>query len=159
MGKCVVCGKDSKSECCSGACRAKKSRRTVERTEAVRTVDAHAAHGVIIDACGTEHKAVEQSTASAQGVPVGVGRVTSPFRDDTGKEPIDFYKRGKDIQYKTAAELGEHELNRVSLPGDPDYDGVCLDAKCDDHRIKAETKPNQPKAFRQGGMMADYGAR
>ena len=51
MNNCVICGKDSESECCSGACRAKKSRRTQERT-----VKAHAAKGIIVDACGKSHK-------------------------------------------------------------------------------------------------------
>jgi len=46
MGNCVVCGVESSSECCSGKCRAKKSRRTVEHTERTRTVTAHAAEGV-----------------------------------------------------------------------------------------------------------------
>lgn len=55
MSKCVICGKDSIGECCSGACRAKKSRRTQERTDRMRTVEAHAAKGVIVDARGTEH--------------------------------------------------------------------------------------------------------
>ena len=105
--------------------------------------------------------------------------VTSPFRDDTGKEPIDFYKRGKDItcfadlppdvqaainkmsvvdgklneaekHKRTAAAITYQHLfpDRyepqagldaivTGLPGDPDYDGVCLDAKYDDRRIKA----------------------
>ncbi len=36
--------------------------------------------------------------------------------------------------YKSAGQLGEKELNRVSLPGDPDYDGVCLDSKYDSRR-------------------------
>ena len=29
-------------------------------------------------------------------------------------------------EYKTASQLDRNELNRVSLPGDADYDGVCL---------------------------------
>ena len=37
--------------------------------------------------------------------------------------------------YKPAHLLGKGELNRVSLPGDADYDGVCNDAKYDSHRI------------------------
>lgn len=30
-------------------------------------------------------------------------------------------------KYKTADELGEHEGNRVSLPGDPDYENLQID--------------------------------
>lgn len=37
-------------------------------------------------------------------------------------------------QYKPVAELAENELNRVSLPGDSDNDGVCLDSKYDSRR-------------------------
>lgn len=36
--------------------------------------------------------------------------------------------------YKPASELAMHEINRVSLPGDKDYDGVCLDSKYDSQR-------------------------
>ena len=36
--------------------------------------------------------------------------------------------------YKTASQLAERELNRVSLPGDPDYTGVCIGSKYDGHR-------------------------
>ncbi len=31
--------------------------------------------------------------------------------------------------YKAAGHLSSNELNRVALPGDVDYDGVCLDEK------------------------------
>lgn len=34
--------------------------------------------------------------------------------------------------------LASGELRRVSLPGDVDYDGVCNDSKCDDHRISLQ---------------------
>ena len=37
--------------------------------------------------------------------------------------------------WKSASQLGKHELNRVTLPGDVDYDGVCNDSKYDSHRI------------------------
>ena len=39
--------------------------------------------------------------------------------------------------WKPAKELGKKELNRVTLPGDVDYDGVCNDTKYDSRRIKA----------------------
>lgn len=32
--------------------------------------------------------------------------------------------------YKTASQLGDKELNRVSLPGDADYDGVAQHIAC-----------------------------
>ena len=36
--------------------------------------------------------------------------------------------------YKPANKLARNELNRVSLSGDVDYAGVCLDGKYDDRR-------------------------
>ena len=53
--------------------------------------------------------------------------------------------RAKDSRYilnhgpwKPARLLATNELNRVSLPGDADYDGVGLDAKYDSRRIASE---------------------
>jgi hypothetical protein len=37
--------------------------------------------------------------------------------------------------YKPDCLLAKDEVNRVSLPGDPDYDGVCNDPKYDSHRM------------------------
>ncbi len=37
--------------------------------------------------------------------------------------------------WKPVKELAVHELNRVSLPGDVDYNGVCADAAYDSHRV------------------------
>ena len=37
--------------------------------------------------------------------------------------------------YKPAGQLGYKEINRVSLPGDADYDGVCLRPEYDSRRI------------------------
>ena len=31
--------------------------------------------------------------------------------------------------YKSRHKFGKNEINRVSLPGDSDYDGVCLSSK------------------------------
>ncbi len=45
--------------------------------------------------------------------------------------------------YKTQYELDEHEINRVSLPGDPDYNGVCLDAKHDNRRIQLKSSQDR----------------
>ncbi len=39
-------------------------------------------------------------------VPVGEGRTTSPFRDDTGKEPIDFYNRSTNTDGRRRNEDG-----------------------------------------------------
>ena len=53
MGKCVICGKDSgNAECCSGACRAKKARRTVDGARA----EAHAAQRTVVDVTGQQHE-------------------------------------------------------------------------------------------------------
>jgi len=38
-------------------------------------------------------------------------------------------------EYKPAALLGKNEINRVSLPGDVDYQGVCNDSKYDSRRF------------------------
>lgn len=37
--------------------------------------------------------------------------------------------------YKDRNQLADKEVNRVSLPGDVDYDGVCNEPKYDSHRI------------------------
>lgn len=37
--------------------------------------------------------------------------------------------------YKNGNELNDNELNRASLPGDSDYDGVCLDEKYNDRWV------------------------
>ncbi len=56
MNKCIICGKECKGECCSGACRAKKSR---TRTPVKRTV-------VSTDPAHGEDKSVE-ITAEIEG--------------------------------------------------------------------------------------------
>ena len=37
--------------------------------------------------------------------------------------------------YKKAHELGRNELNRQTLPGDPDYDGICTPAWIAKHKV------------------------
>ena len=91
MAKCVICGineAEGLSRYCSGACRAKKSRRTPERTRTVRN-KAHAlAHAGEIDvrtlakvdvACGdnlthglqaTEVQAKVEADATKKGIPI-----------------------------------------------------------------------------------------
>jgi len=51
--------------------------------------------------------------------------------------------------HKTAGELGPNELNRVSLPGDPDYDGVGL-------RRAADNGSERPQDGRQGLQEAGH---
>ena len=48
MGKCIICGKECAGECCSGACRAKKSRRTQNKAHAHDTERTSEAYGVTI---------------------------------------------------------------------------------------------------------------
>lgn len=152
MAKCVICGKDSgKAECCSAACRAKKSRRTrTVRKEAhageidVRTlamVDAACGdkltHGLRDQLKGLTHSIIpDQRVIPLEVIPNGKDmtidskgqlrpahygqldcecRMCKTNRAHGGKHTINHGP------YKTVAQLGTGEFNRVSLPGDVDY--------------------------------------
>ena len=105
MNNCIICGKECKGECCSGACRARKSRRT--RTKDQRTPRAH-----------TLTKAESHVGASQIGIVKALHEAINEQAQAT------FYRQP----------LRAIEPVKPSLPGDPDYDGVCLDAKYDSHR-------------------------
>lgn len=78
MANCVICGKECTGECCGGACRAKKSRRT-ERT---RTVEAHA---------GKQTK-LDDWQEQVNALPIGVVHPTCR-PDDTEPNGPDWWNR------------------------------------------------------------------
>jgi hypothetical protein len=110
MSKCIICGTECTGKTCSGACRAKLSRRTDK------------AHG-------------EQAHAHAHAEPKGTEAIPNYGQSDCQCRHCRALKsNGLDKQgytlnhgpYKPAKDLKDKELNRVSLPGDPDYGGVAL---------------------------------
>ena len=103
MNKCTVCGKECVGECCSGACRAKKSRQDRAHAHAEgRTVEAHAA----------------QTLPDNYGLPDCECQQCQTNRVNGNKHMINH------SDCKMRSEMASEELNRVTLPGDVDYLGV-----------------------------------
>lgn len=154
MNKCVICGKECKSECCSGACRARKSRRTRTDTGArpERTVEAHALRhdkdklrGLAEDIrdmnspdrpiTATEilrRRALEGATADTvvpsvtlADKPGKYGQVDCDCQHCKSNRATGSRHVLNHGAYKHADQLDGNELNRVTLPGDVDYVGVC----------------------------------
>ena len=109
--ECIVCGKESKNECCSGRCRARKSRRT-------RTDEAHAPErtlkqppplDIVYSLVGNDVKPANFGQPDCECQHCQTNRVNG------NKHTINHGA------WKSAQELDEGELNRVALPGDVDY--------------------------------------
>ncbi len=67
MNKCTECGKECQGVCCSGACRARKSRRTRTQQGArpMRTDAAHADEAMVAHAAATASLALEAGGPAA----------------------------------------------------------------------------------------------
>ena len=135
--KCIMCGTECVSECCSGKCRARKSRRT--RTAEGARSPAHARPklpGKGIAETYLSDKSVKEFTATdspniakirgdgdgdGEGIP-NYGQPDCQCKHCQQHRTVAGSKRTLNHgPYKTADQLAEHEGNRVSLPGDADY--------------------------------------
>jgi len=112
MNNCRICGKECTGKTCSGACRAKLSR----RTESVETFQAHA-H----DKERTVEAHAPTRTASLE---------------DYQANPDDYATRNDPARLNWGPHMDNAELeashlyvaNRVPIPGDWDYEGVVEEA-------------------------------
>lgn len=95
MAKCMICGKECKGECCSGACRAKKSRRMVGT--------AHA-HGVTV----TEQGSIDIVACASQIKELPVC-VPEPVR---GR-----YAKGEPDYVQTIDRLLAHTIDELKAKG------------------------------------------
>ena len=113
MNKCIICGKGCQGKTCSGSCRAKLSRQSIDKQAGrTRTVEAHA------------HESDKRTDIGAR--PVNWGQPDCEcYHCLTNKANGNKHTINHGA-YKSASELADKELNRVSLPGDPDYDGCCI---------------------------------
>ena len=103
MNKCKVCGKDSgKGRTCGPTCRSKLARSVANATVSDATVKK-----ATVDATVKRPEGFGQADCQCQHC-----------RNNRAGGSKHIINHGK---YKTAAELGANELNRVSLPGDVDY--------------------------------------
>ena len=119
MNNCVICGKESESECCSGACRAKKSRQQRSLGPAGE-IEAHA-HDMRTD----EGRTVEAHAVSEQPLIENFGESDCECTDCKLNRLNGNHHVINHGDWKPAVELGPSELNRVTLPGDPDYKAKC----------------------------------
>ncbi|KKN19410.1 hypothetical protein LCGC14_0946210 [marine sediment metagenome] len=126
MAKCEICGKDSgKGRTCGSTCRSKLARSVAKAT----VTDATVISATPVDAT------VDDGLKGAKVLPDNYGLEDCQCRhcqNNRAKGNKHVLNHGK---WKPIEELGANELNRVSLPGDVDYTGVCLDSKYDSHRI------------------------
>lgn len=132
MNECIICGKECKGDCCSGACRAKKSRRTV--------VKAHAtAHGrkrgreikVFKDLPYDVQMSIESMSQYAKDQAVDkVARTARaiayqhlyPGRYLNKSLVLDYVMTDFEREhYRPASKLALNEFNPVSKPGDSHY--------------------------------------
>ena len=126
MNKCI-CGKEisDRAKTCSATCRSRLARSVASDDESV--------------ANATVNESVASSVASE--LPANFGQADCQCWHCKGNR----INKNKNVinhgPYKTAAELGLNEINRVTLPGDIDYDGVCNDAKYDSHRTVRRIGP------------------
>ena len=126
MNKCVICGRDSgKGKTCGSTCRSKLARSVAKAT--VKPVDATVGLSTVATP--------EQPDIKNYGKPNCECRHCQQARANKSKNSINHGP------HKSASQLAKNEINRVSLPGDLDYDGVCLDPKYDDRRIAGSAAP------------------
>ena len=111
MSECMICSKECTGKTCSGACRAKLSRRTqnsnIERaSERTRTVEPSA-------------RSEAHATISIDGAIIDIAR----------HEPIQLGRHDELVTDDYGDVVGVNRSRttgcRVSIPGDEDYDGVC----------------------------------
>ena len=117
MNKCVICGKECTGQCCSGACRARLSRRT--RTNGERTVKAHA----ILEQPSEEDFTTDYCIIDGIKRPLNYGQEDCTCQHCKGVRMNGLKLTLNHGQHKSAGELAEGERNRVALPGDVDYAG------------------------------------
>ncbi|MCK4500743.1 hypothetical protein KAU11_09595 [Candidatus Babeliales bacterium] len=133
MNKCKVCNKECNGNTCSGACRAKLSRRTVGNTDKrTRTVETEAhAHG------DDKRTVIEVGEGVVTLPPLTDGQVIkvinpaslADYQDPDGRTYADRTAADK-LNWSTPMsmmELKQNGLtgNRQPIPGDWDYDGCC----------------------------------
>ncbi len=130
MNNCVICGKECKGECCSGACRARKSRRT--RTQGIT----HTERLYKQAKQGSTRAGSTEEVVPMPAMPKGItqSKAVMPRASNPDVQRIWDSRRaaGQPTIYSKPYLITEPV--KPSLPGDPDYDGVCLDPKYDSHR-------------------------
>lgn len=124
MGKCVICGKDSgKGKTCSSKCRKVLSRQsvtkdcdkpsvTVKRTKAGVTVY-------------PEPVKADIKFGKLSLLPANFGQTDCQCKHCRAVKVNGSKHTLNHGAYKTVSQLADNELNRVSLPGDIDYAGLC----------------------------------
>lgn len=136
MNKCLnpSCNNDTqgKSRYCSDKCKVAYNRNKLNSKTVTETVT----NQTVTD------KSVTDVTVTPEGeklqVPTNYGQPDCECMHcqiKRGNKSHNIINHGK---YKQAHQLADNEINRVALPGDIDYDGVCLAAKYDSHRTKAK---------------------
>ena len=126
---CTVCKRECTGQYCSGACRAKASRARkahANAPEARARAEAHAVTKLVVDGASQIEDVDALDAAVFQPYPGGP--------DCTCRMCANWKAKGKDTAklnhgWQDANGLGgtlnQYELNRVPLPGDADYEGVC----------------------------------
>ena len=120
MSKCKQCGaeyqaKRSDSQYCCSTCRSRAKRGTnaTDKSLAVATANKEAVRA-------TDDVRATTDTQPSPVCNVDTSQHTSIHEDNLSSRGINHCNTGP---YKSAHELGNHEVNRVSLPGDADYVG------------------------------------
>lgn len=132
MNKCVICGKECKAECCSGACRAKKSRRTASKDIRQRTAQAHGLKRgkdikCFADLSYDVQQAVDRISTDAEDKAKRTARAIhyqhlypNKYLNKstvTNYTMTDFERE----HYRPVDQLAKGEFNPVSKPGDSHY--------------------------------------
>ena len=115
MSECVICGKDSgKGKTCGSTCRSKLARSVANAT--VKTVDA---------TVGDQSVATPEGLIDKDKLPASYGQPDCQCRHCRAAKANKSKHALNHGPYKTAFASDKNEINRVSLPGDQDYAGVC----------------------------------
>jgi len=128
MNKCVICGEDCTGQTCGGACRARLSRRTRTRTRTQDGARKHAHARADDQAVRTpeqlrafaEAVRKEHSPSLYHGLPDCPCNACQCNESKPPAKRLTINHR----PHKGADELQDNEINRVSVPGEPDYRGI-----------------------------------
>jgi hypothetical protein len=139
-GKCLICGNSCRGKTCSGKCRAKLSR----RTQQAHALGAHGQSARIIDQQVIELTGEEQALPSSaliadtiHIIPILTMHERQCAANNETRSKVDQHTINTGL-HKSYDKLDKNEHNRVSLPGDDDYDGVVTEATV------ASTRPSKP---------------
>lgn len=120
MVNCVICGNECTGKTCSGACRAKLSRRKPRplRTDQLESCARTEAHG-------------EGARATLEAIDELEDEARTASLEDYQANPKDYATRTDATKLNWGVPMSTHELqvtqytaNRVTIPGDWDYEGV-----------------------------------